>query len=199
MRYGHCKVKSLRGQLLLASRRLADPNFFRTVILMIQHNSDGALGLILNRPLEMTVKQACDEALEVACQVQDVLHQGGPCQGPLMALHTHGGAAAASASGPERGGHCEVISGLYFSTERDELEWLLKRPKPQARFFVGYSGWGKGQLESELESGSWMVTPATIQQVFDVSQVRHWTELLTQLTFGQPIKSDLIPDDPSVN
>jgi putative transcriptional regulator len=60
-------MSSLAGQLLLASRRLADPNFYRTVILMVQHGEDGALGLILNRPLEMTVKQACDDSLEVNC------------------------------------------------------------------------------------------------------------------------------------
>jgi putative transcriptional regulator len=80
-------MDSLRGQLLLASRRLADPNFFHAVVLMVQHGEDGALGLVINRPLEVTIKQACDDSLEMVCETEGILHQGGPCQGPLMVLH----------------------------------------------------------------------------------------------------------------
>jgi putative transcriptional regulator len=189
-------MESLRGKLLLASRRLADPNFFRTVILMIQHGDDGALGLVLNRPLEMTVKQACDDSLELTCQTEDVLHQGGPMQGPLMVLHSD------RHIGLSQGGklsHDEVFGGVYFTTDRDELEWLLKQEKPPAKFFVGYAGWGAGQLESELESGSWLITPATKQLVFHGGETEQWSKLVTLLTLGDRIKEEMIPDDPSVN
>jgi len=185
---------SLSGQILLASRRLADPNFFRTVVLMVQHDDEGALGLILNRPLEMTVKQACDDSLDMDCRAEGILHQGGPCQGPLMALHTD--RHAADMGGANR---AEVLAGLYFSTDRDQLEWLLAQGKPSAKFFIGYSGWGAGQLEGELESGSWLPMAATIQSVFDSGQTEQWNKLVTQITLGRGIKSEMIPDDPSVN
>jgi putative transcriptional regulator len=187
-------MPSLAGQLLLASRRLADPNFFHSVILLVQHGDDGALGLVLNRPLEMTVKQACDDSLEVNCEADSLLHQGGPCDGPLMALHAH-----VALPGHIPGAHSEVIDGLYFSTERDELEWLLRQSNPKAKFFVGYSGWSAGQLEREIAIGSWLIADANLQRVFDPAEAQQWTRLVTQLTMGQRINSDLIPDDPSVN
>jgi putative transcriptional regulator len=187
-------MKSLQGQLLLASRRLSDPNFFHAVVLMVQHGEEGALGLVLNRPLDMTVKQACDDDLELVCQADGVLHQGGPCQGPLMALHGH---RKAPTTGP--GGRSEVFSGLFFSTERDELEWLLKQARPTAKFFVGYSGWEPGQLERELDGGSWLVTTTTTQQILDASDADLWAKLVTQVTMGGRIRAELIPDDPSVN
>lgn len=196
MGYGHSGMKCLKGQLLLASRRLADPNFYRTVVLMLQHGKDGAMGLVLNRPLELTVKQACDDALEFNCQLDDALHQGGPCQGPLMALHAH---RAPILSGPGHAGRGEVFSGLYFSTERDELEWLLQLDRPKAKFFVGYSGWEPGQLEKELEGGSWLVAQASADHVFEADQSQQWSKLVTQITMGWRLDADFIPDDPSVN
>src|ERR1700720_344277 len=81
-------IRSFQGQLLLASSRLADPNFARAVVLMVSHGEEGSLGLVLNRPLEMTVKEACEQVLETTCEIDDALHQGGPCEGPLMVLHT---------------------------------------------------------------------------------------------------------------
>ena len=196
-------MPALQGKLLLASRRLADPNFFRTVVLMVQHNDEGALGLVLNRPLDISVKQACEDSLEFGCEVEDILHQGGPCQGPLMAVHTFGAAGKSKEEEPE-----PVIDGLYFATDRDELEWLLTQAaktggKPSAgnsiKYFVGYSGWGPGQLEKELESGSWMVTPATIKSVFESDETDQWAKLVTQVTLGEHIHPDMIPDDPSLN
>src|ERR1700722_3492733 len=187
-------MESLKGQFLLAPRRLPDPNFFRTVVFMVQHGEDGALGLVLNRPLEMTVKRACDDALEVACEAESVLHQGGPCEGPLMALHSHRKAALIGQSGES-----EIVSGIYFSTEKEELEWLLKHPKPKAKFFVGYSGWGPGQLERELETGSWLIAKANIKLVFDTEDADQWSKLVTLKTLGDGIDADMIPDDPSVN
>jgi putative transcriptional regulator len=194
MGYGHQMMNCLTGQLLLASRRLLDPNFSQTVILIVQHGKDGALGLVLNRPTDTTVKQACEEDLEIFCRAENLLHQGGPCGGPLMALHTHEDSVH---FGSDQ--RCEVLSSLYFSTDDDELEWLLKQEKPAAIFFSGYSGWGPGQLESELAGGSWLVLPATCQRVFDAAKAELWSKLATQAALGGRVKPELIPDDPSVN
>jgi putative transcriptional regulator len=192
--YRHPPMKCLTGQLLLASRRLLDPNFHRTVILIVQHGKDGALGLVLNRPTDVTVKQACEEDLEVFCQADNLLYQGGPCRGPLMALHTHEDSVHFGADQ-----RCQVLTSLYFSTDDDELEWLLRQEKPTAIFFSGYSGWGPGQLESELASGAWLVTPATSQRVFNAANSGQWSKLVTEASLGGRIKPELIPDDPSVN
>ena len=104
---------------------------------MIQHNEEGALGLILNRPLEITVRQACKQSLDEECEVDEPLHQGGPCEGPLMVVH-----------GNELEKDADVFPGVFFTTEKAKIEALLKQQVALARYFVGYAGWSAGQLEN---------------------------------------------------
>lgn len=187
---------SLKGQLLLASSRLMDPNFARSVILMVQHDENGALGLILNRPLQTTVKEVCDEALELPCAVEASLYQGGPCEGPLMVVHTS-----------ESAGQIQVMSDVFFTTDRGQIESLLLNggegggEDTSVKFFVGYAGWAKGQLESEVQSGSWVMTPADREQIFvsDDGVSNQWSKLMTRVTLGAYIDPKRIPDDPTVN
>ena len=180
-------MESLAGKLLIASSMLADPNFVQTVILMVQHDENGALGLVLNRQLPTTIKEACEEAMEVECAMEGNLYQGGPCEGPLMVLHA-----------VEEAGQMRVVDGVYFTTERDHIEWLLKQTDEPARFFVGYSGWGAGQLEGEMETGSWLTAPATSEVVFTTDE-RRWQSLIKEIVLGQWIDPKRIPEDPSVN
>ena len=180
-------MESTRGKLLIASPRLADPNFMRTVVLMIQHNDQGALGLVLNRPLDLTVRDACKETLPEPCNVDQILHQGGPCQGPLMVLH-----------GNELSKDSDVLPGVYFTTERAKIESLLKHPGAQARYFVGYSGWAPGQLEAEMEVESWLVSPADSGMVFEAKS-NLWSKLMTRRMMDQPADLSSIPDNPSMN
>jgi putative transcriptional regulator len=181
-------MDSLQGQLLIASPRLVDPNFARSVIVMVQHNDEGALGLIVNRPLPTSVKEVCQKALDLPCEVDGVLHQGGPCEGPLMVVHTN-----------ETQSDIEVFPGVYFTTEREKIEWLMKHNDGAIKFFVGYAGWAAGQLESEIESESWLIAPADARLVLDGSKDEQWTRLMTQLTLGKWIDPERIPDDPSLN
>src|SRR6266550_1901510 len=109
-------MNSLQGKILLASSRLMESNFVHTVILMVQHDENGALGLILNRPLEITVREACEKALETECEVDGMIHQGGPCEGPLMVMHPY-----------EDASQLEVIDGVHFTAEREHIEGLLLR------------------------------------------------------------------------
>jgi putative transcriptional regulator len=180
-------MHSLRGQLLIASPRLVDPNFAKSVILIVQHDEAGALGVVINRPLELTVQQVCREALETACSLEAAVYHGGPCPGPLMVVHTHAPAA-----------DLEVREKLYFTTERAKIERLLEGESPSSRFFVGYAGWGAGQLEAELESGSWLTAAAAPSQVFATNE-KQWSRLMTELTVGRWIDPARIPEDPSVN
>jgi putative transcriptional regulator len=182
-------TRSFQGQLLLASSRLVDPNFARAVVLMVSHDEQGSLGLVLNRPLEMTVKEACEQVLETTCDIDDCLHQGGPCEGPLMVLHTQSADLQTET---------EVLPGVHFTTDREKIESLLRDADITAKYFVGYSGWGPGQLEAEIEIGSWIRAAASKEQIFD-SKSDQWSRLMTASTMGQNIKPEQIPDDPSMN
>src|SRR3569833_2492734 len=101
-------MPSRRGKLLVASPRLRDPNFFKAVVLIVKDEDDGALGVILNRPLEISVADACGEEVQAAENVEEFIHQGGPCEGPLTVLHGN----------PAAGGD-EVIEGVRFSMDKD--------------------------------------------------------------------------------
>ena len=81
-------MKSLKGHFLVASPHLADANFYRSVVLMIQHDEDGAVGLVLNRPTDNTIAEVWEMISESPCDVQGCVSIGGPVAGPLMALHT---------------------------------------------------------------------------------------------------------------
>jgi putative transcriptional regulator len=180
-------MRSLKGHFLIAAATLTDPNFSSSVVLLVQHNSDGAMGVVLNRPMEVTVRQACEDALGTDCQVEGPLHQGGPCEALLVAVHTDPSAA-----------ETEVLPGLYFTTTKDRVEKLLEFPASEMRFFVGYAGWGPEQLEAELEAGSWLVAPADVQRVF-ASTDTLWTRLNTETKLTAWVDAKLIPNDPSVN
>ncbi len=180
-------MESLQGKLLIASHRLLDPNFVHTVILIVQHDGNGALGLVLNRELNTSIKEACEQALETACAMDGSLYQGGPCEGPLMVLHPY-----------DTAGQVEVVAGVHFTTQRDQIEWLLAQSDAHAKFFVGYSGWGAGQLESEMDTGSWLTFDATSELIFTDDEKR-WLKLVKEITLGQWIDPKRIPEDPSVN
>jgi len=180
-------MAELKGQLLIASSRLMDPNFIHTVLLIVQHGDDGALGLVLNRPTDTPVQEACADVLEDGVKVQGVLHEGGPCEGPLMAIHTHESAA-----------EIPVIDGVFFTTDRAKLQSLLGNDEPHMRFFIGYAGWSPGQLEKEMEIGSWLAVPASATAIFSDDPAQ-WTKLIQSAIAGKWVNPADQPDDPSVN
>jgi putative transcriptional regulator len=178
---------SLKGQLLLASSLLVDPNFIKTVILMVQHDENGAVGLVLNRPLQMTIAEAFKQISEESYPIEGMLHQGGPCEGPLMVLHTQADA-----------GESQVLDSVFLTTEKSKIEWLMNNNQGPILFFVGYSGWGAGQLEREMESGSWLTMPADAATIFSEDE-QQWSKLTTRLTLGRWIDPNQMPEDPSMN
>jgi putative transcriptional regulator len=184
-------MKSLKGHLLVAAPDLLDPNFLRTTVLMVQHNDEGALGLVLNRPTNTTVRQALEQVSDTPCERDDLLHLGGPCQGSLMAVHTY-----------EFLKEIEVLPNVFFSAEADNLEKLVAMNDDDAmRFFVGFAGWAPGQLEAELKTGSWRTTAATATHIFH-SEKDLWEQLTKQIASSallSTLKIKHIPQDPSVN
>ena len=183
-------MKSLQGQLLVASPKLVDPNFFHTVVLIVQHNDEGALGLVLNRPLQTTVKDMWEQVAEEEAEVEGVLHQGGPMEGPLMVVHADDAHA-----------EIEVTKDLYFCTSRDRVEKLMEEGSTPMKFFVGYAGWTTGQLEAEMAESSWLTTPATPKFVFEGDE-HLWSDLvraISRTAVTGLVDPKRIPDDPSVN
>jgi putative transcriptional regulator len=148
-------VTSLQSHLLIASPDLPEP-FERAVVLLVRHTEEGALGLILNRRTTASLLEAWEQVSDVPCHRDGMIFLGGPCEGPLVALHTD-----------EFLLELEVANGLYFCGGKEKLETLVTRADgPPAKFFAGYSGWSPGQLENEIRRGSWSVMPAKLEHVF---------------------------------
>jgi putative transcriptional regulator len=183
-------MTSLQGHLLIASPRLKDPNFRHTVVLLIQHNEEGALGVILNRPLSATIKEVWDKVSDEPCASEEPLRFGGPCEGPLMALHTRQTLA-----------ETEVIPGVFLGVEPEKLARLVAKAKAKVRFFAGYAGWAAGQLESELSQGSWFTVPAGPEHVFykEADLWKKLTRSMASSTLFEALKIKHVPDDPSLN
>ncbi len=193
-------MTSLKGQFLIAAGSLVDPNFSRAVVLMLRHDAEGALGVVVNRPLEVTVRQACEQVLGVACDVDGPLHHGGPCEAVMMVLYPADDADTDTADDADDDA---AVPGLKFSTDKDTIEGLLRDAHPAAdaapmKVIVGYSGWGAGQLEGEMQSGSWLTVPATAARALGPAGPL-WTRLVTEANLGKFVDPKWIPDDPSVN
>ena len=183
-------MASLQGNFLTASPQLADGNFNRSVVLMVKHDEDGAFGLVLNRPTENTVAEVWKLVTEQPSDCQEPIYLGGPVQGPLVAVHALRDAAEA-----------EILDGVYFSAHKDQLRQVVEAEKPHFRLFTGYSGWGKGQLEAELEAGGWLVSPATAELVFhDKDDL--WERIMqaiAQQIMAPSVRTKHLPHDPALN
>jgi putative transcriptional regulator len=161
---GGLELTSLGAHLLIASPQLAEP-FTRSVVLLVRHGDEGALGIILNRRTNASLRDAWTKVSEVPCHREEPLFLGGPCEGPLVALHTR-----------EFLLEIEVLPGLYFSAGKEQLERLVAETDDSpVRFFAGYAGWSPGQLEEELARGAWSVMPAEFVHAF-----QHEDELWTR-------------------
>jgi len=189
-------MKSLKGQLLIATPELLDPNFARTVTLIVQHDESGALGLVLNRPTGTTIDEAWDQLAEAwdqaadnACLREDTLYFGGPCPGALMTLHTD---AMRAQTNP--------CSGVHFSASEDHIARLVQQIDGDVRFYLGYAGWSPGQLDDELKTGSWMNAPATVDHVFydgDDLWERVRQDINDAILRTMNVRD--LPEDPSLN
>lgn len=169
---------------------MLDPNFARSVVLLVQHDGDGAMGLVLNQPTELSVQKAWQQVREEPCTAEGMIHRGGPCEGPLMVLHTH-----------EEASQIEVIDGVHFCADAEQVEWIVRQSEGLMKFCVGYAGWTAGQLEQELEMDSWEVLQADAESVFS-DDARLWERLLRRAGLRKElpgVNPKIIPDDPSVN
>lgn len=178
-------AESLRGSLLVAAPQLLDPNFRRTVVLIAEHDDEGAMGVILNRPSGMTVADAAPE-LEPFVAGEEPIFAGGPVQptsGVVLAEVEH-------AEEP-------IFADVVLLAGIDQLAAVADETD-RLRVFAGYAGWGPGQLDGELERDDWIVDPARPADVFSAAPDDLWVEVLRRKG-GQYALVARMPDDPSLN
>ena len=190
----------LTGKFLISGLNLFDPNFFRTVVLMLQHSDEGAFGLVVNRPAEYTLgtilpKLAGGEALDIPVYI------GGPVQQDLLfALHSRlpsdgwesftqkDDLLGEDALYHESPAATEPIPGLVFEPSTQDLvrylveEWEKTAPedRPKIRLYAGYSGWGPNQLEQELREHAWFTHEASGDIVFHPYPEIAWKAALSE-------------------
>ncbi len=180
-------MENLKGQLLISSGGLYDPNFRHTVVLIGEHNADGALGVVLNRALEVTVAEAIPGLVELV-PPGELLFQGGPVQPENPVL-------LAELSGPELLDLPVFRSvGFLVGDVPREIRGSLVR----ARVFAGYAGWAPGQLEAEMASDSWILEPATEEDVFTSAPDFLWSRVLERKG-PEYRRLSRMPYDPSMN
>ena len=182
-------METLRGQLLVAAPTLEDPNFARTVVLIGEHNEEGALGVVLNRPSDTEVVEAVPDLAELV-EEGEIVHVGGPVQTSAVLV-------LAEFAEPEQAQQL-VVDDVGFLAVDDEDEDPVATALCRARVFAGYAGWGPGQLEAELAREDWIVEPAVGEDVFTEDPEALWSNVLERKG-GQYRLLARMPVDPSVN
>jgi putative transcriptional regulator len=178
-------VESLRGKLLIAAPALAD-FFRRTVVLVVEHSDDGAMGVVLNRPSEVEVADAVPPLAELV-EPGEVVWVGGPVSpNAAVVLAEFEDAAAAAAL---------VVGDVGVLALDDEDGAPATR---RTRIFAGYAGWAPGQLEGELEREGWIVEPALPEDAFCAEDLDLWSAVLTRKGGTYALLARM-PADPSMN
>lgn len=181
--------KSLKGQLLLDNGKLQGSYFHRTVLLICQHDAEGAFGLVLNRSTENKVGDALVVDLPAVLK-QQPLFLGGPVQPQALSyLHTDTFLPDAN-----------VMTNLSLGNSLDALLELGESfsQSQQVKIFAGYAGWSPGQLDAEMKRGTWLTHPASLDLVFNLEPEKLWPAILKEKSWQYRLLADG-PDDPAWN
>ena len=159
------------GRFLVASRQVTGSFFSRTVVLLLDYREIGALGLVVNRPQGVPLRDVLP-GVEGAGERSDPIYQGGPVEPHSMWILFRASKA--------RSGGRRVIGDVYASHSVATLQALLRAKTPPSRFhaYAGYTGWAPGQLEEELARGDWVVSPARPEDVFSHAPEALWEKLI---------------------
>ena len=161
-----------RGSFLIASRQLVEPTFARRVVLLLDHDERGGIGLVINRPTEVPLSHVV-RGLDGLAGREARIRSGGPVERNRLFLLMR--------SDRHPPGTQQILDDTFGSSTLDPLRALLAQGEADAlRFvvFAGYAGWAPGQLEAEIERGDWHVAPARSEHVFDTAPSEVWTRLI---------------------
>jgi len=187
-------MNNLQGQLLVAAKHLLDPNFFKTVVLIIENNDNGAMGVVINRPSDIDVSHALSGHLEVQ-KLDDTVFYGGPVEpGGLIVLHDRGDLAESEA----------VVPGVYVPTRADVFEEVIRAAQQEPgstmfRVYNGCAGWSPGQLESEMDRGDWYLVPADSETVFSEDPYSLWEQMIAQVAVTRQNFINQAVENPELN
>ncbi len=173
----------LEGHFLISEADLMDPNFHRTVILIVHHNKEGAFGLVLNRKLDLALGEVAQDFDETGAGTIP-LYYGGPVQ-PQYMFCLHSGLPEDLLSEHATTPLQHVVFEPFIDSLSEYLKttWgrLSEGERPPVHLYAGYSGWAPDQLESELERESWIVRPAAAKHIFHPNPDEGWREALSEL------------------
>jgi putative transcriptional regulator len=178
-----------QGSILISEPFLGDQNFERTVILVCEHNEEGTLGFVLNRPTEITF----DSVINLIREFNEVLYIGGPVQQDSLHFIYRNKEYVE--------GSVQIADNLFWGGNYEQLLILINENTivpGDFRFFLGYSGWGEGQLEQEMEKNSWIIGEATTQELFDTNPPDLWRVVLKGMGGKYKMYSNY-PTDPRLN
>jgi len=183
------QIKPGKGRLLISEPFLPDPNFERTVVLLCEHNEEGSFGFVLNKPSLIKINEVMEDIKNLSQQV----FVGGPVQqDTLHFIHRNTSVENTSA----------ILDGIFWGGSVESLLFLSDTKQllgGDIRFFLGYSGWGPGQLESELNEESWIVCDFVSQELlFDTEPQAMWKKALDGMGGRFSVYSNY-PVDPRLN
>ena len=182
--------RSLKGHLLLDGGKLRGSYFHRSVVLVCEHTSEGAFGVVINRPSELRLRDVVEGELPTRFE-EGVVYSGGPVEPSSLSF--------LCSSLPEVSD--SVVEGVVFRHDFGDLFELPQSASVnlEVRFFAGYAGWSPGQLDEELRRESWLVHPATRDLVFSVPSERLWRQVLIEIGGWQARLLADSPEDLSSN
>ena len=167
----------IRGQFLVAGKQMRDPNFYRSVVLMVEYGESGSMGLVVNRPSNVSVARALSEHFDLP-ESDQLVYVGGPVEpAALFVLHS---------AGEFETEESDVVPGIYVGSSPDVFERVIEQvvggsDDLEFRVFAGCAGWGPGQLEGELEHGDWHILPAVAPEILPGDPYTLWDELVERI------------------
>jgi putative transcriptional regulator len=182
-------LKPTKGRLLISVPFMNDFYFGRSVVLLTEHNEEGSIGFILNKPLDTKV----DSAINDFPDFNSKLYMGGPVEKTsLFYIHTLGSLVKDS---------IEISKGLFWGGNFDTIKKLIETgvmSEDDIRFFVGYSGWGKNQLDKELSEKSWLVSETNVPEIMSMNPDSFWKDNIKATDKQLGVWADY-PVNPSLN
>jgi putative transcriptional regulator len=183
------KIEVKAGKLLISEPFMNDQYFGRSVVLLCEHNLDGTVGFILNKPMVMTVNEAMDDFPRIDGNV----YFGGPVQSNMIHfIHR---------VGSKLPGSFEIANGIFWGGDFDTLSFLIDTKQVNGndvRFFAGYSGWEPKQLKKELKEKTWIIGEGNLKYLFSNDPDHLWREVLKNMGREFSVIANF-PEDPTLN